>query len=176
MKETVFALMTLCFLAGCAETGEQKSPAKAEKQPFFKGLPIELQVPDDEAIPVRVEAKDKEGIPVRVQWQEDNGKPVKVELKTDKALPVDVNIRGDKRLSVRLDMEGGKGLLVEVKLPRAALVFMVIGAAAILLIAIITCFAAIGAARSAKAAYQSADAIKKAQQQSKSDLHATNED
>ncbi len=175
MKETIFALMTLWFLAGCAETGEQKSPVKAKKQ-GFKGVPIELQVPDDEAIPVRIEAKDKEGMPVRVQWQEDNGRPVKVELKTDKALPVDVNIQGDKRLSVRLDMEGGKGLLVEVKLPRAALVFMVIGAAAILLISIVTCFAAIGAARSAKAACQSADAIKKAQQQSKSDLHTTNED
>ena len=175
MKEAVFALMTLWFLAGCAETGEQKSPAKAKKQ-GFKGLPVELQVQDDEAIPVRIETKDKEGIPVKVQWQEDNRKPVKVEVKTDKALPVDVNTPGDKRLSVRLDMEGGKGLLVEVKLPRAALVFMAIGAAAILLISIVTCFAAIGAARSAKAACQSADAIRKVQQQSKSDLHATKKD
>jgi len=175
MKEAVFALMTLWFLAGCAETGEQRSPAKAKKQ-GFKGFPIELQVQDDEAIAVSVEAKYKERLPVKVRLQDDNGKPIKVEVKTDKALPVDVNIQGGKRLSVRLDMEGGKGLLVEVKLPRAALVFMAIGAAAILLIAIITCFAAIGAARSAKAAYQSADAIKKVQQQSKSDLHTTNED
>ena len=175
MKEAVFALMTLCFLAGCAETGGQKSLVKAKKQ-VFKGLPVELHLPSDEGIPIKVEAKDKEGIPVKVWWQEDNGKPVKVELKTDKALPVDVNIQGDKVLSVRLDMEGGKGLLVEVKLPRAALVFMAIGAAAILLISIVTCFAAIGAARSAKAACQSADAIKKVQQQSKSDLHTTNED
>ncbi len=175
MKKTVFILMVLCFLAGCAETGEQKSPVRAEKQ-AFKGLPVELRLPTDKSIPVKVEAKDKEGIPVIVQWQGDNAKPVKVEVKSDKALSVDVNIQGDKGLPVRLDMEGDTGLLVEVKLPQNALVFIAIAAAAILLIAIVTCFAAIGAARSAKAACQSADTIKKLQQQSKSDLHATKKD
>ncbi|MBA7669878.1 hypothetical protein ES703_78016 [subsurface metagenome] len=163
MKEAVFVLMTLCFLAGCAETGEQKSPAKAKRH-GFKGFPIELQVPSDEALAVRVKAQDDKAI------------PVKLDMRGGEPLRVDVNIPGDKGLPVRLDMEGGKGLLVEVKLPRAALVFMAVGAAAILLISIVTCFAAIGAARSAKAAYQSADAIKKVQQQSKSDLHTTNED
>jgi len=39
-----------------------------------------------------------------------------------------------------------------------------------LFIAIFTCFTAIGAVRSAKAACQSADAIKKILQQSKTDL------
>jgi len=175
MKETIFILMVFCFLAGCAETGQQKSPAKAERR-GLKGLPVELRLPSDKSIPVKVEAKDKEGIPVKVQWQEDNAKPVKVEVKGDKALSVDVNIQGDKRLPVRLDMEGDTGLLVEVKLPQNALVFMAIAAASILFIAIVTCFAAIGAARSAKAARQSADIIKKLQQQSKSDLHATKKD
>jgi len=164
MKETVFALIVLGFLGGCAETGEQKSPPKAEKEVFFKGLPVELHLPSDEGIPVKVHLRDEEG------------RPIKVEVKGDKALPVDVNIKGDKVLPVKLDTEGGEGLLVEVKLPQVALIYIAIFAATILIIAIVTCFTAVGAARSAKAACQSADAIKKAQEQSKSDLHDTNKD
>ena len=155
--------MALCFLAGCAQTGEQKSPAKAKRK-AFKGFPVELQVPSEEPIPVKV------------QLQEEEGRPIKVEVKGDKALPVDVKIQGDKVLPVKLDMEGGKGLLVEVKLPQVALVYIAVFAATILIISVVTCFAAVGAARSAKAACQSADAIKKAQEQSKSDLHDTNKD
>jgi hypothetical protein len=97
-------------------------------------------------------------------------------MKSDKALAVDVKIQGDKVLPVKLNMEGDKGLLVEIKLPQDALVYIAIVIVAILLVAIITCFAAIGAARSAKAACQSVEAIKKAQQQSRSDLHTTNKD
>jgi len=151
MKETIFASIILCFLAGCAETGGQKRPAEKGKQAFI-ALPVELQVPSEEPIPVKV------------QWQEGKAKPVKVEVQSDKALPVDVNIGGDR------------GLLVEVKLPWVALIFMSIFGVTILFIAIVSCFAAIAAARSARVAYQSADAIRKLQQQSESNLHAAKKD
>ncbi len=155
MKETVFILMALCFLGGCAEEGKQKNTVKTKSQ-GFKGFPIELHLPSDEGMPVRISTK--EGTPLKVQLQENIGKPLKVELKGAKALPVNLGMQGDERLPV------------EIKLPQVALVFIAVAAGAILFIAIFTCFAVIGAARSAKAACKSADAIKKILQQSRSDL------
>ncbi len=154
MKKTVFILMVLCLLAGCAQTGEQSEPAKKGVH-GYRGLPVEVR--SEEGIPVKVEAKD------------------------DKALPVKVDIQGDKALPVKLDMSGGRALPVEVRVPQLALVFITIAALAILFIAVVTCFAAIAAARSAriarddaKAAYRSADVIKASQQQREAELHASN--
>jgi hypothetical protein len=153
MKKMVFTSLVLFLLAGCAQTGQQKSPEKAEKKPY-KGIPVELHLQDDDTLPVNVQTKDNEPVPVKVIFQDDTEKPVKVQVKTDEALHVEAALKSDKALPV------------EIKLPHHALIFIAIYAAAILLIALVACFASIAAARSAKAASQSTDEIKKLKQQS----------
>jgi hypothetical protein len=153
IKKTVLILMVLCFLGGCAQKGEQKDAVKTKSQ-GFKGLPVELRVSSDEGMPVRIQTR--EGRPLKVQLPED--KPLKVEIKSETALPV------------ALDIKEGEVMPVEIKLPQVDLIYIAIAAGAILLITIFTCLTAISAARSARAACKSADAIKKILQQSKSDL------
>lgn len=139
MKKFIFAFVVSCVLAGCTQTGEQKDIVKIGGQ-SYKGVPVELQLPGDESLAVEL------------RGQNDRGVPVRIDIKDGRLLPVGVNVQGDK------------GLPVEVKLPRITLIFIGIAVLAIVIIAVVTCFAAIGAARSAKAACHSADAISKSRQ------------
>jgi hypothetical protein len=178
MGITAIVLIGLCFLAGCAERGEQKNTVKTKAQGYKglpvelrtqseNGLPVEVQVKGDEGVPVKLDLQDGKLLPVEVKTQDDKAIPVKLDMQGDESLRVEVNIQSDKEFPVKLDMEGDKGLLVEIKVPQVALVFIAIAVGTILLIAIVTCFVAIGAARSARAACRSSDTIKKIQQQSK---------
>jgi hypothetical protein len=146
MKKLILCFAILCLLGGCAEGGK-------ETQRGYKGLPVELQMRDQEPIPVKVEAKDKKPIPVEVQWQGSEGKSVKVEVKSDKALPVKLDLRGQEAFHVKMELS------------QFAFVFIATFGAVILIIVVVTCFAVIRIARGVKAVSQSVDAIEKIQQQ-----------
>jgi hypothetical protein len=72
-----------------------------------------------------------------------------------------------------LDIREDQSFPVEIKLSQRALVFISIAGGAIFLIAVVSCFAAVAAARSAKAVSQSVDAIKKAQQRREAGLSSS---
>jgi hypothetical protein len=151
MKKLVIVFMVCCFLNGCAETGEDKGIVKIGGQ-SYKGVPVELQLPGDERLSVKADITIDANEPVRVEIRPGRSLPVRLDLQGETSLPVRLEMQPSGGLSVKLDMEGQAGLPVEVKLPEKVLLFAGIGAAAIVVIALAACFAAIEAARSARAA------------------------
>jgi hypothetical protein len=139
MKKTMLCLVVLCSLGGCVEIEGQKDP-ETDQAVTYKGVPVAINV-RGEALPVEVKTELGEGI------------PVKLALQNDKILPVTLNIQEDDSLPV------------EIKLPQGTLGFVAIAGGVFVLIAVVSCIAAIFAASSAKSISQSIDALNKAQQQ-----------
>lgn len=172
MKKTIFVLAIFSLFWGCNGPGNQGDPAEARVE-GGKGLPVRVGAQRDKGLPVEVHMKDGEKIPIDLQVRSDEAIPVKLEVKGEESIPVKLEIEGDKAVPVKLDIREGQSFPVEIKLSQRALVFISIAGGAIFLIAVVSCFVAVAAARSAKAVSQSVDVIKKAQQRREAGLSSS---
>ena len=160
MKKINFILLIFFLLPGC--TGiEEQDVSDGEDRPRYRGVPIELRVPEDKPISVKanvagaINVQAERALPVKLQVQEGSRLPVELKMQNDQAFAVRIKTQDGQILPVKLQMGDGGAIPVEIKLPW----FVPVLAAALGAILLVIAITAVVAARYYR---QSAIALKSA--------------
>ena len=145
MKKAIVVSVFICLLVGC----DSQQPS------VTVGIhPIDKQ-------PLKVDIETAQQLPVKIDVNDDNSLPVKIETRKGQPLPVILDLENLGALSVEIKSQP-EGLPVEIKVPGNILIFAGVAISVVLIISVLTCFAACSAARAAKAALKSADVSRNA--------------